>query len=62
MDSMIKEKEPTYRIVKRWANSAIKYKIMCINVPKQEAIDYVNMMTLKNKNPKISYVMSEDWQ
>lgn len=62
MNSKIKEKEPTYRIVKRWANTAIEYKIMRINVPKQEAIDYVNTMTLKNKNPKMSYVMSEDWQ
>jgi hypothetical protein len=35
---------------------------MRINVPKQEAIDYVNIMTLKNKNPKVSSVMSEDWQ
>lgn len=52
----------TYRIVKRWENTAIKYQIMRINVPKQEAIDYVNMMTAKNKNPKMSYVMSEDWQ
>jgi len=52
----------TYRIVKRWANTAIKYKIMRINVPKHEAIDYVNKMTAKNKNPKITYVMSEDWQ
>lgn len=52
----------TYRIIKRWAGIKIKYQIMRINVPEQEAGEYVKEMERKNKNPKISYVMSEDWQ
>ena len=52
----------TYRIIKRWAGIAIKYKNMRIHVPEQEAREYVKEMERKNKNPKISYVMTEDWQ